>query len=140
MPNAEDQRKPSGLRHRRARLRDPVGHHSVPTVGSTDAPNTETALIAERFDSRTLANMEVALDRVCERFPKQLATHEARKHIAACILERASGGERTLKGLTEAAIMGATVVSSRKSEVNIPLKAAPEKFIFRVPEQRNTFR
>jgi hypothetical protein len=71
-------------------------------------------MITDDFDERTIANMEVALDRACERFPKQLATHEARKHIAACILERASGGERTLKGLTEVAIMAATVISSRK--------------------------
>jgi hypothetical protein len=71
-------------------------------------------MITDRFDERTIANMEVALDRACERFPKQLTTHEARKRIAAGILERATRGERTLTGLTEAAIMAATVVSSRK--------------------------
>ena len=71
-------------------------------------------MITDDFDERTIANMEVALDRVCERFPKQLATHEARKHIAARILERATGGERTLKGLTEAAIIAAAVIGSGK--------------------------
>ena len=71
-------------------------------------------MITDDFDERTIANMEVALDRACERFPKQLATHEARKHIAAQILERATRGERTLKALTEAAIMAATLISSRK--------------------------
>jgi hypothetical protein len=71
-------------------------------------------MITEDFDERTIANMEVALDRACERFPKQLATHEARKRIAARILQRATGGERTLKGLTEAAILAATAISSRK--------------------------
>jgi hypothetical protein len=71
-------------------------------------------MITDDFDERTIANMEVALDRACERFPKQLATHEARKRIAARILERATGGERTLKGLTEAAIMAATAISSMK--------------------------
>jgi hypothetical protein len=73
-------------------------------------------MITDDFDERTIANMEVALDRACERFPKQLATHEARKHIAARILERATGGERTLKGLTDAAILAATMISSRKIE------------------------
>jgi len=73
-------------------------------------------MITDDFDERTIANMEVALDRACERFPKQLATHEARKRIAARILERATGGERTLKGFTEAAIMAATVIGSRKIE------------------------
>jgi hypothetical protein len=71
-------------------------------------------MITDDFDERTIANMEVALDRACERFPKQLATHEARKHVAARILERATGGDRTLKGLTEAAIMAAAVISSGK--------------------------
>jgi hypothetical protein len=71
-------------------------------------------MITDDFDERTIANMEVALDRACERFPKQLATHEARKHIAARILERATGGDRTLKGLTEAAIIAAAVISSGK--------------------------
>lgn len=69
-------------------------------------------MITDDFDERTIANMEVALDRACERFPKQLATHDARKHIAARILERATGGDRTLKGLTEAAIRAATMISS----------------------------
>jgi hypothetical protein len=71
-------------------------------------------MITEHFDERTIANMEVALDRACERFPKQLATHEARKRIAARILQRAAQGERTLKGLTDAAILAVTAISSRK--------------------------
>ena len=73
-------------------------------------------MISDDFNERTIANMEVALDRACERFPKQLATHEARKRIAARILKRATAGDRTLKGLTEAAIMAATLISSRKIE------------------------
>ena len=71
-------------------------------------------MITEHFDERTIANMEVALDRACERFPKQLATYEARKRIATRILQRAAQGERTLKGLTDAAILAATVISSRR--------------------------
>ncbi len=71
-------------------------------------------MITDDFDERTIANMEVALDRACERFPKQLASHEARKRIAAQILESARRGERTLKGLTDAAILAATLISSRK--------------------------
>lgn len=72
-------------------------------------------MITDDFDERTIANMEVALDRACERFPKQLATHEARKRIAGRILERARGGERTLKGLTDAAILAATLIGSGKT-------------------------
>jgi hypothetical protein len=77
-------------------------------------------MITDDFDERTIANMEVALDRACERFPKQLASHEARKRIAARILERATRGERTLKGLTDAALMAATVISSRRIRSHYP--------------------
>jgi len=73
-------------------------------------------MISDDFDERTIANMEVALDRACERFPKQLASHEARKRIATRILARATRGERTLKGLTEAALMAAMLIGSRKVE------------------------
>jgi hypothetical protein len=71
-------------------------------------------MITDDFDERTIANMEVALDRACERFPKQLASHEARKRVAARILESARWGERTLKGLTDVAILAATLISSRE--------------------------
>jgi hypothetical protein len=71
-------------------------------------------MITDDFDERTVANMEVALDRACERFPKQLASHEARKRIAVQILQRARRGERTLKGLTETALMAAMAISSGK--------------------------
>ena len=71
-------------------------------------------MISDDFDERTIANMEVALDRACERFPSQLASHEARKRIATRILMSATRGERTLKGLTEAAVMAAMVIGSRK--------------------------
>src|SRR6266403_1716215 len=84
-------------------------------------------MITDKFDERTIANMEVALDRACERFPKQLATHEARKRIAARILARATRGERTLKGLTEAAILAATVISSRKIRSHHPRLAGLPK-------------
>jgi hypothetical protein len=77
-------------------------------------------MITDDFDERTIANMEVALDRACERFPQQLAAHEARKRVAARILECARGGERTLKGLTDAAVMAATVISSRKIRSHHP--------------------
>jgi len=77
-------------------------------------------MITDDFDERTVANMEVALDRACERFPKQLATHEARKRVAARILESARRGERTLKGFTDAAMLAATLISSRKSEAIVP--------------------
>jgi hypothetical protein len=59
-------------------------------------------MIAESFDRRTLANMEVALDRACKVLATGSQEHRAREHIAAKIIECAKGGDKTLGGLTEA--------------------------------------
>jgi hypothetical protein len=56
-------------------------------------------MIADSFDSRTLANMEVALERACRILSTGAEEHEFRRHIASKILECAEGGD---KGLTEA--------------------------------------
>lgn len=70
-------------------------------------------MIADQFSERTIANMEVALTRACDRFPKELAQHAQRKRIAAKILERATSGERTLRGFTDAAITAAAFATSK---------------------------
>lgn len=59
-------------------------------------------MIAESFDRRTLANMEVALERACMSLVTGGELHHARRHIASKILECAESGDRTLGGLTEA--------------------------------------
>jgi hypothetical protein len=58
-------------------------------------------MIAESFDQRTLANMEVALERACSTLPIGREQHEARRHIAGKILTCAESGDKTLGGLTE---------------------------------------
>jgi len=60
-------------------------------------------MISDQFDRRTLANMEVALERMCQQFPDRLTSHEARKKIAAAILKSAVRGQKTLGELTVAA-------------------------------------
>jgi hypothetical protein len=60
-------------------------------------------MISDEFDRRTLANMEVALERMYQLFPEKLAGHETRKKIAAEILRTALEGRRTLGQLTAAA-------------------------------------
>ncbi len=67
-------------------------------------------MIAESFDSRTLANMEVALERACKILSTGAEEHGARRHIASKILECAEGGDKTLGGLTQA---GRTCSSDR---------------------------
>jgi hypothetical protein len=59
-------------------------------------------VIADSFDSRTLSNMEVALDRACMFLPTGSDKHRARRIIAAKIIECAHRGNDTLEGLTAA--------------------------------------
>ncbi|WP_425112673.1 hypothetical protein [Bradyrhizobium sp.] len=60
-----------------------------------------TMLIEGTFDSRTLANMEVALDRVCETVAEG-NSHAVRKRIAEHIIRCARDGRTTLGELTAA--------------------------------------
>lgn len=72
-------------------------------------------LIADRFDSRTFANMQVALERACQALPQGSDNHEARRHIASRIIECAEGGDRTLDGLTEAGRRAALELTPHKA-------------------------
>jgi len=62
-------------------------------------------LIEEAFDQRTLANMQVALERVCETAADG-ESHVVRKRIARQIIECARGGRTTLGELTAAGQRG----------------------------------
>lgn len=57
--------------------------------------------IEESFDSRALANMNIALDRVCERTARG-QEHLVRKRIAKQIIKCARNGKTTLGDLTAA--------------------------------------
>lgn len=59
-------------------------------------------MFAEQFDSRTLANMEVALERASKLLKQRAEQHEFRRYVASKILERAEHGDKTLAGLTQA--------------------------------------
>jgi hypothetical protein len=65
-------------------------------------------MIMESFDSRTLANMEVALERACMILSLGAEQHRARRRIASQILKCAKSGDRTLGGLTEAGCAAAS--------------------------------
>lgn len=71
-------------------------------------------MIADRFDDRTLANMEVALERACEHLRGGREDHEARRSIAQNILECAERGDHTLTGLTEAGRVAAIKLSGAR--------------------------
>ncbi|KWV49980.1 hypothetical protein AS156_15385 [Bradyrhizobium macuxiense] len=72
-------------------------------------------LTADRFDSRTFANMEVALERACEHLPKGTDDYNARRYIARRIIKCAEGGDRTLGGLTEAGQAAVSELTSNKA-------------------------
>ena len=58
-------------------------------------------MIEERFDSRTLANMNVALDRICDHAAHG-REHATRKRVARYIIKCARSGRTTLGELTDA--------------------------------------
>jgi hypothetical protein len=70
-------------------------------------------IIADSFDARTLANMEVALERACKLLAAGSDHHDARRHIATKILQCAENGDRTLGGLTEAGRAAAAELGAR---------------------------
>ena len=68
-------------------------------AGAADA---EDYMITESFNSRTIANMEVALERAC-LLSAGSEKHRARRIIASKIIECANRGDATTLGrLTEA--------------------------------------
>jgi hypothetical protein len=72
-------------------------------------------MIADSFDLRTLANMEVALERACKVLTIGREEHTTRRHIAGKILECAQHGDKTLGGLTAAGCAAATELCATHS-------------------------
>jgi hypothetical protein len=70
--------------------------------------------IADSFDPRTLANMEVALERACKVLSTRGEEHGARREIADKILECAKRGDTTLTALTMAGSSVARKLRARK--------------------------
>jgi hypothetical protein len=69
-------------------------------------------VVTERFDSRTLANMEVALELACKHLSTGAEEHRVRRHIASKILKCAESGDKTLGGLSEAGRAAAAELNS----------------------------
>jgi hypothetical protein len=65
----------------------------------------------DSFDSRTLTNMAVALERACDDLPVDGEEHRSRRYIANKIVQCAEGGDRSLDGLTEAGRLAASKLS-----------------------------
>ena len=71
-------------------------------------------MIADSFDLRTLANMEIALERACEALASGSDQHLIRRQIAQKVLKCAKGGDKTLNGLTAAGQAAVALLASKK--------------------------
>jgi len=78
-------------------------------------------MISNEFNQRTLANMEVALERACQSFPARLADHESRKFIAAELIQCALSGKTTLREFTQVARRAAAKLSAAEFAHSPPL-------------------
>jgi hypothetical protein len=71
-------------------------------------PDEESTMIADSFDFRTLANMEVAVERACKSLSISADDHSVRRHIASNILQCVQSGNKTLGALTNAGRIATT--------------------------------
>jgi hypothetical protein len=77
-------------------------------------------MITEHFNSRTVANMEVALERASLLLKRKSEQHEYRRYIASKILRCAEGGDTTLEGLTHAGSAAARELRDRAKRERQP--------------------
>jgi hypothetical protein len=82
-------------------------------------------MITESFDRRTLANMEIALERACAMLSTGSDKHRARRHIASRIIRCAESGNRTLGSLTAAAVAAAHELRARRKRKTAKTASAP---------------
>lgn len=80
-------------------------------------------MIMQSFDARTLANMEVALERACATLGSVAEKHKARRHIANKIIRCAKSGARTLEALSEAGRVASTKFRPRRDRQSTKQKA-----------------
>ena len=79
-------------------------------------------MIVERFDRRTMAAMEIALEKACACWPNG-GQHDLRKRVAQSIIQCAKTGSTSLDALIEAGER-AIVQLSQSSRGSAKLKGA----------------
>jgi hypothetical protein len=80
-------------------------------------------MITEHFNDRTIANMEVALERACLLLPADRDKHQTRRLIANKIIECANRGETTLGRLTEVGYAAVKQLTARSGARSHPRRA-----------------
>lgn len=81
-------------------------------------------MIADTFDRRTMARMEIALERACLLLPTGSEKHSARRIIADKIIECAKRGDTSLIELTEAGYIAATQLGASSQPIRENLAAS----------------
>ena len=81
-------------------------------------------MISDTFDRKTMAKMEVALERVCLLLPTGNEKHTARRIIASKIIECARRGDVSLIELTEAGYAAATELNAPAQPIGENLAAS----------------
>ena len=79
-------------------------------------------MIVERFSRPTMAAMEVALEKACERWPNG-GTHSLRKRVAQSIIRCAKTGNTSLDALSEAGERAVAQLQQRTGR-SVKLKGA----------------
>jgi hypothetical protein len=79
-------------------------------------------MIRDRFDRRTIAAMEVALDRACQRWPNG-GDHMLRKRVAQNIIRCAEAGNRSLDALFAAGERALAPSPDSETKTNLQLKS-----------------
>ncbi|OKO67210.1 hypothetical protein [Bradyrhizobium sp. NAS96.2] len=74
-------------------------------------------MITDTFDRRTIAKMDLALERACLLLPTCGEKHSARRIIAGKIIECANRGETSLSRLTEVGYAAAIKLSASAQAV-----------------------
>lgn len=83
-------------------------------------------MIEQDFDARTLANMEMALERACKNVPGG-EKHTARRRIAKRIIRAAREGNVTLAALTEAGVAEAAMIRVSRSGSARSINSGPRE-------------
>jgi hypothetical protein len=86
-----------------------------PNISLCPSGKGRSQMLTERFNERTIANMEVALERACLLLPIGSEKHRLRRLIANKIIECANRGDTTLSRLTEAGYAAAKQVAGPSS-------------------------
>ena len=93
-----------------------IEQRSFPDHLEEKGPPRDPVMIADSFDQRTLANMELALDLACANVSGG-EKHRVRRHIAARIDRCARMGHRTLSALSKAGQIAAAELRQREPAV-----------------------